>query len=248
MGAINFIFTALGTNPCQVYDEACEKAIREYGEDSYNGTISTTNSLVRAKEFYHMKDGKKILKNGNYIPLLKKDSDGKVTINQRSLLPKKNCYDKKASVETIINNFIFDYILADCSNRTAYYLDLGVYGYRVTTVKVVPVKKENNIETKYAIFKRVYDSDRILHYKPLIQVYKDKTEAKNALLKFVKKDYNSYYIRKIKYNAKTKYEANDILFDTEITVKEYNKKPKKIPPNSKIEEIHKYVLFGWAAS
>ena len=44
MGATNFSTTKIAKTPREAYKEAVKGALYEYGNDSYNGTISTTES------------------------------------------------------------------------------------------------------------------------------------------------------------------------------------------------------------
>lgn len=52
MGAQLITVKSLGASMKEAYNEAVEEAVHEYGNDSYNGTISTTNGYVdKTKEF-----------------------------------------------------------------------------------------------------------------------------------------------------------------------------------------------------
>lgn len=55
MGAVNFYVTECGIDECEAFDKLVTEATREYGEDEYNGSISTTklvgDPVVIAKEF-----------------------------------------------------------------------------------------------------------------------------------------------------------------------------------------------------
>jgi hypothetical protein len=53
MGATDFFTTASGKNIKEAYSKAVEYAIDEYGNDSYNGTISTTISVKDVTAEYH---------------------------------------------------------------------------------------------------------------------------------------------------------------------------------------------------
>jgi hypothetical protein len=46
MGASSFTMYAKGKNLSDAYERAVENATREYGDDPYNGTISTTNGFT----------------------------------------------------------------------------------------------------------------------------------------------------------------------------------------------------------
>jgi hypothetical protein len=46
MGASTFTMYARGKNLSDAYDRAVENATREYGDDPYNGTVSTTNGVT----------------------------------------------------------------------------------------------------------------------------------------------------------------------------------------------------------
>ena len=46
MGASSFTMYAKGKNLSDAYERAVENATREYGDDPYNGTISTTNGVT----------------------------------------------------------------------------------------------------------------------------------------------------------------------------------------------------------
>lgn len=51
MGAQWFQDSVIARNAKEGYNILCEEAIREYGEDGYNGTISTTNRVVMVKSY-----------------------------------------------------------------------------------------------------------------------------------------------------------------------------------------------------
>ena len=46
MGACSFRDSARGKNMSEAYKNACHEAVSEYGNDSYNGTISTTSGVT----------------------------------------------------------------------------------------------------------------------------------------------------------------------------------------------------------
>ena len=46
MGACSFRDSARGRNMSEAYKNACHEAVSEYGNDSYNGTISTTSGVT----------------------------------------------------------------------------------------------------------------------------------------------------------------------------------------------------------
>lgn len=46
MGAHGFTDEAFGKDVADAYAHACEQAVYEYGHDSYNGTISTTDGFI----------------------------------------------------------------------------------------------------------------------------------------------------------------------------------------------------------
>jgi hypothetical protein len=52
MGAIDFIIRQKGTDANDAYTTAVEEAIEEYGNDLYNGTISTTSHLFDITKQY----------------------------------------------------------------------------------------------------------------------------------------------------------------------------------------------------
>lgn len=55
MGAVNFYVTACGKDEREAFNKLVAEAMKEYGEDEYNGTISTTelvgDPVVIAREF-----------------------------------------------------------------------------------------------------------------------------------------------------------------------------------------------------
>jgi len=55
MGAVNFYVTECGIDECEAFDKLVTEATLQYGEDEYNGTISTTelvgDPVVIAREF-----------------------------------------------------------------------------------------------------------------------------------------------------------------------------------------------------
>ena len=72
MGAVNFYVTECGRNEYEAFSKLVEAAQREYGEDMYNGTISTTtlvgDPVVIAKEFSDKSEnaGYEYAKKNNY--------------------------------------------------------------------------------------------------------------------------------------------------------------------------------------
>lgn len=72
MGAVNFYVTACGKDEREAFNKLVAEATREYGEDEYNGSISTTelvgDPVVIAKEFSDESEdaGCKYAKENNY--------------------------------------------------------------------------------------------------------------------------------------------------------------------------------------
>ena len=59
MGACRFLFSKKATSLNEAYKDSVENAIEEYGNDSYNGTISTTHGIIDLTSEFK-KSGKRI--------------------------------------------------------------------------------------------------------------------------------------------------------------------------------------------
>lgn len=119
------------------------------------------------------------------------------------------------------------------------WIDLGVCRYEVRTVK----KKTKKPTAEYKMQHCVYEYGETLRDKKLLAHKDTKKAADDIAIKYalegkevvVEKDY-------------VKIKGDALETDFEITTKNYDKKPKLKPMEGRvIVEIHKYILYGWAA-
>ena len=192
MGAIPFCYKLEGSNPYSLYEELVKEAIEEHGEDTYNGTISTTEYRGITKSFPKYSEA---------------------TVSSAKEYIKDVEYGNKR----------------DCC-----VIDLGVKSYAVTTIK----KKKQKSNATYKIQYGIYNG-----YGKQLAVKPTQKEAEEAAIKFTFAEQN-VEIRK----EPKKVSGNNVIEELYTERKTYEKKPKiKESPTKKIEEIHVYYFYGWAA-
>ncbi|AIY85231.1 hypothetical protein U729_3178 (plasmid) [Clostridium baratii str. Sullivan] len=119
----------------------------------------------------------------------------------------------------------------------AQYVDLGVIGFDVRTVKVVNNKNQKAAKLKYVVrtsgtdsFVNSFDKKELANKEAL------NYSLKHGITCTVKKEYCS------------KNSSNTDISYTSVQTKRYKTKPKlKDLPNRKIVPIHKYLFYGWAS-
>lgn len=118
----------------------------------------------------------------------------------------------------------------------ANYVDLGVIGYEVRTIKLVK-PKQDSAKLKYVL--RTFEDDKY------IKSFNNKDDANKAAMKYSLEHNTQCSITKEYCNGNN---ANTTISYTSIDIKEYKTKPKlKDLPNRKIVPIHKYLFYGWAS-
>lgn len=110
---------------------------------------------------------------------------------------------------------------------TCYYIDLGIIGYQVRTIKKVTTKGSYK-EIKYVV--RDAEKERF------IQSFKSVTQAKSFAKKYSEdKSVSTIIKREFAIPTIEKYVVEEKIVKTKPTTK-----------TKKVEPVHKYYLFGWA--
>lgn len=115
----------------------------------------------------------------------------------------------------------------------ANYIDLGAVEYKI----IKPVKRTYDNTPKY---KLMYIVENSMGNK--VESFLTKTQAVNKALELATKNMESYRVTK-DYDL---IEGNNLLVRCSLEEKTYKTKPKSIPKNCVLKELHEYILFGWA--
>lgn len=178
----------LGRNAHDAYDNVVEECLREYGDDTYNGSFSTCSL-----DFVH-----NLSKDGSLIS------------------------EEKA------RKFLED---RDVEKWTAEAVDMGIHHYEVRKCRVLPVKSP---KTLYAVQGKNY-------FRSFDTLAKAKDATKALALEHGATE-TPFTI--VKYCG----EPNGLSYgEAKVEVKTYKKRPKKIPANAVLAEIHQYYFMGCAA-
>jgi hypothetical protein len=120
----------------------------------------------------------------------------------------------------------------------ARYVDLGVIGYDVVSIKKKTIKSNAEFKMQYCVYEDTYSSDnKLLAHKDTKKAADDEAikfalKGKNVI---VKKDY-------------IKIKGDNITTKFEVIKKRYKSKPKMQESDTKkIIPIRKFILYGWAA-
>ena len=118
---------------------------------------------------------------------------------------------------------------------TAQYIDLGVCGYEMITVK----RKGRKSDAKFQMMYNVYD----LNGKRIASE-KIKADAESRAMKYAYETGEDAFIMK----EQTGVTGSPLVCNVSVEKKRYDKKPR-IPrgPGKELVEIHKYMFYGWAA-
>ncbi len=112
------------------------------------------------------------------------------------------------------------------------YIDLGVIGYQLVTPVITNTKANPKYKLAYVIYTGITEKRR--------DEANTLTEAKELLKKYAL-SYDDVYCRK----EYVKVQGNNIVMKAETKVKTVKSKPKTIPKNAKLREVHRYCFFGW---
>lgn len=147
-----------------------------------------------------------------------------------------SCKKKFANYSEKNRKEAYEYIesVDNGSKWDADYIDLGVVEY--TLVK--PVKKSYENSPKYKL-KYVVEDFR----GTKIDSFITKTEAIDKASELATKNMCDYRVTK-DYDL---VEGNNLLVRCSYETKSYKTKPKNIPKNSMLKEVHEYIFFGWAS-
>lgn len=200
MGSAEVCKSIKSTDVRRGFESLVSEATYDYGNDSYNGTISTC-SLARCE-----------FKFDKYTPA-----------------------NEKKAIRLIESS------LYRVEKGTVHYIDLGVIEYRV-----IEVKKEKNpkfnpkYKLQFVVRQKFKDYD--------LEYFEKQKQAEDFAAKKTLETGCIHVVTKEYILAREKGVDNKVSA-TAITTKSYKSKPKlKDMPNRKIEEIHKYIFFGWAYS
>lgn len=197
MGAHNFCYTVESSSLVDTFNNLVEDAIHDYGNDSYNGTISTCDLDSRASKSF---------------PVYSKKTE-----KEGMAFVEKECYGEKCR----------------CS-----YVDLGVSGYEVVTVKKETKKADAELRLKYCV-QEYGPRGSLLGYKDT------KAAADDLAIEYCLKG-KDVHVEKKYINVKKNSSTETTSFTKET--KRYKKKPTLKPmKNRVVRELHKYLLYGWAA-
>lgn len=199
MGAISFIEkveTTLSVD--KEYRRLSAYYEQEYGDRSYNGTLSTCSLGVCRMKFekYSESNLKKAYK---YI--------------------EDNHYGEKWQAD---------------------YIDLGVVGYNVVTVKKKTLKNKPEYKLRYVVCKNKW-----LELSPTDYNFATKTEADKKAMELTLNSGVEYAVTKEYILVKN---SKNEVTRCEISTKAYKSKPNlKAIPGRKIVPVKKYIFFGWAS-
>lgn len=196
MGASPFVCEMEATSAQEAFDYLVDEAIKEYGVDCYNGTISTC-SLSRI----------------------------------RQIAPEYSDDVKSKALEIIDGEDNGHKWEAEC-------LDLGRICYQIVKIKKTAVATISR-GRGYMVIK--YDSNG--NSNPC-RPFSKKTDAEAFAGEQVLEVGGIYEVAKIVPNEDI---CQNIVSRFSTTITESDKKPKTIPKNAVLKEIHEYMFFGWAA-
>ena len=139
------------------------------------------------------------------------------------------------------NEIVARHIIKEKDNGVKWradYIDLGVCGYEEVTVTKEKQKVDAVTETRYGVFDEV--CEKLVHRDAHFATAK---EAEAFAQEWAKKG-EECNIKKYK----RKISGNDISTKFKVTVKQVDKMPKRKKKGVEVYPIHKYMIYGWAAS
>lgn len=110
--------------------------------------------------------------------------------------------------------------------RDAYAVDLGVKYYEVRKCRFV--KGTGSFKVQFCVNRKIFNTLK---------------QAKDYALAYAKQTKEKAVVTKKYVNQN----GDDTFGYVDVSVKEYTKKPKRIPDNATIREIHAYCFYGMAA-
>lgn len=122
---------------------------------------------------------------------------------------------------------------------TSDYLDLGVKEYQITTVKKVRVPKDKQTATYQTVYAVVEDgTDRTL----------ENFGVQAAAEAFAEKYCGQHHVSVQICKRKKLVSGSEALERFEATTRTQKKKPARIPKGVRVDEVHVYAFYGWAAT
>jgi hypothetical protein len=152
MGACSFTTSSYGKSMSEAYNNAVEDATHEYGNDAYNGTISTTRG-VRDVTAEYKRSGKSLNQyiNDTIENFSKWGSCGGICVEE----PKTNTNKVKSQVEHIVEKgtkkWVLKYVVYDYDNQIGSYNTKGdavksAREYTERTQKRTSISMEKKLE------------------------------------------------------------------------------------------------------
>ena len=139
------------------------------------------------------------------------------------------------------NEIIARHIINEKSNGVKWradYIDLGVCGYEEVTVTKEKQKVDAKTEIRYGVFDEV--CEKLVHRDAHFATAKEAEEfAQNWAKKGQDCNVKKY---------KRKISGNDIITKYKVETKRIDAMPKRKKKNVEVYPIHKFMLYGWAAS
>lgn len=132
------------------------------------------------------------------------------------------------------------------SKRAVRCLDLGVMYYKLSSIQKKAIHNKEAVKPKWVqkyVVIDYYDFDEHILFS---------TETKKECEEYIRK-YIFEYPRHTFYIAKRPVQVNklgrdeDYMDKFEIVTRQVKSYPKRVSPGTKVEAIHKYLYYGWAA-
>lgn len=122
---------------------------------------------------------------------------------------------------------------------TSDYLDLGVKEYQITTVKKVRVPKGSQTAKYQMVFAVVEEgTERTL----------ENFSVKAAAEAFAEKYCGQHHVSVQICKRKKLVSGSETLERFEATTRIQKKKPARVPKGARVDEVHVYAFYGWAAT
>lgn len=189
MGAIKFYETASAATAQEAFGMLRSQAVEEYGNDPYNGTISTTDLV------------------GEPVIIARKYS--KRSENAGYKYAEQHAFGEKWEARA---------------------LDLGVMKYRITTAEKLDLSGAP--EPEFAVR---YEADN--------RTYETQEQAEQAAMQIAQNYGHNVSVCKVYVPVSGSNIVSQIVADAE----ECEKLPGRLPAGAKVEKIHMWAFYGWAA-
>lgn len=124
------------------------------------------------------------------------------------------------------------------AKHIANYIDLGVFHYQVVTVKKVTLKNPPSYKLSYVVKAGVLEP-------VIVKSFDNKTKADDYAVELqLKNPERTYRVTKEYVLVKGSSIVTEIKTETKVYKSKPNLKPMK---NRVIQEVHKYIFYGWAS-